>query len=316
MQMSAQIRRAHHQHWRQSLPGLRIAVQVLGFASGLVFSAFTLANAAAAPVPLDATPAALAQSMQGHRVVLLGEVHDNAAQHALRVAALRAWLAQGARPVFALEQFDREHQQDIERARRERPLDPDYLIAQAKGTGAWHWEFYRPYIALALEYDLPIVAVNLSRADAMQVATKGWSAIFDSSTREARKLDALPADFRDKHDHAIAVGHCDLLPADQLPTLARAQMARDLVIAQSIGPYLDRGVVLLAGNGHVRRDIGVRFWLPRTAEASAISIGLLERGNDAAAEAPTNFDAYVITERAERPDPCEALAKQFRHDTP
>ena len=93
-------------------------------------------------------------------------------------------------------------------------------------------------------------------------------------------------------------------------------MARDLVIAQSIGPYLDRGVVLLAGNGHVRRDIGVRFWLPRKAEASAISIGLLERGNDAAAEAPTDFDAYMITERAERPDPCEELAKQFRGGSP
>ena len=49
--------------------------------------------------------------------------------------------------------------------------DADYLIAQAKGAPSWRWELYKPYIALALEYDLPIVAANLARADAMSAAT-------------------------------------------------------------------------------------------------------------------------------------------------
>jgi hypothetical protein len=76
------------------------------------------------------------------------------------------------------------------------------------------------------------------------------------------KLDALPADFRRKHADAIAVGHCNLLRAEELPARARAQIARDIIMAQMIRPYLNRGGVLLAGNGHVRRDIGVPFcWL-------------------------------------------------------
>src|SRR5204863_4366963 len=83
---------------------------------------------AAAPMKIDPTPAALAQAMSGHRVVLLGEVHDNAAQHALRVAALRQLIERGARPAIAFEQFDREHQADIDRARRERARDADYVI--------------------------------------------------------------------------------------------------------------------------------------------------------------------------------------------
>ena len=77
--------------------------------------------AMAAPVKIDPAPAALANAMQGHAVVLLGEVHDNAAQHALRVAALRRLLETGARPAIAFEQLDRERQIDIDRARRERP---------------------------------------------------------------------------------------------------------------------------------------------------------------------------------------------------
>ena len=98
--------------------------------------------ATAAPVKLDSNPTALEQAMQGHRVVLLGEVHDNAAQHTLRVAALRQLVVKGARPAIAFEQFDRERHSDIDRARRERPGDANHLIAQAKGRDEWQWQFY------------------------------------------------------------------------------------------------------------------------------------------------------------------------------
>lgn len=269
------------------------------------------AVATAAPVEVAPNPGALAQAMQGRRVVLLGEVHDNAAQHVLRAAALRQLVAQGARPAIAFEQFDRQRQPDIERARRERPRDADYLIAQAKGRDDWLWESYRTFVALALEYDLPIVAANLSRGDAMQVAIDGWPALFDATARSELRLDALPADFRRKHEDAMAIGHCNLLPADALPARARAQIARDIVMAQLIRPYVDRGVVLLAGNGHIRNDIGVSFWLTANEQRGAISIGVLERDDDGSAPASAaDFDACVITERAERPDPCKELAQR------
>jgi len=264
--------------------------------------------AVAAPIKLDPNPVALEQAMQGHRVLLLGEVHDNPAQHALRAEALRQLVLQGARPAIAFEQFDRERQPDIERARRERPKDADYLIAQAKGRADWQWDFYRPFVALALEYDLPMIAANLSRGDAMRVAIDGWPAVFDVSTRSELRLEALPADFRRKHEDAIAIGHCNLLPAEALPARARAQMARDIVMARSIRPYVDRGVVLLAGNGHVRRDIGVSFWLTADERRSLLGIGMLERDDDGSVpESAGDFDAYVMTERAERADPCAAI---------
>jgi uncharacterized iron-regulated protein len=287
--------------------GLRIAACLLWLAAAAV--------ATAAPVELDPNPGALVQAMQGHRIVLLGEVHDNAVQHALRAAALRQWVVQGVRPAIAFEQFERERQPNIERARRERPADADYLIAQAKGRGDWRWEYYRPFVALALEYNLPIIAAALSRREAMQVANDGWSALFDATTRSALKLDALPADFRRKHEDAIAIGHCNLLLADALPALARAQMARDVVMTLSIRTYVDRGIVLLAGNGHVRRDIGVPFWLPADAARDAISIGILEHDDSSVLESAADFDAYVITERAERDDPCKELAKRLQPAT-
>jgi len=282
----------------------------LGFLLGAL-GLVAAGTCSAAPVEIAPNPGALAQALRDHRSVLLGEVHDNPAMHALRAAALRQWIAQGARPAIALEQFDRERQPDIDRARRERPQDADYVIAQAKGRDDWRWEWYRPYVALALEYDLPIVAANLSRRDAMRVAIDGWPALFDLKAQVELQLAALPADFRRRQEDAIAIGHCNLLPADALPARARAQIARDIVMAQAIRPYVDRGVVLLAGNGHVQRDLGVPFWLTPSERAGTISIGVLERAAEGAPpESAADFDAFVVTAPAERADPCRELAQR------
>jgi hypothetical protein len=96
--------------------------------------------------------------------------------------------------------------------------------------------------------------------------------------------------------------------------MARAQIARDIVMAQSIRPYLARGVVLLAGNGHVQRDIGVLLWLPAETRRNAISIGILERhdGGTGVSDSDGDFDVYVVTERAERLDPCQEIPRRDR----
>ena len=69
-------------------------------------------------------------------VVLLGEVHDNAVQHRLRLEVLRRAFAAGWRPAIAMEQFDRERQGDIDRARAERPGDAQALIERATAPPA------------------------------------------------------------------------------------------------------------------------------------------------------------------------------------
>ncbi len=272
-------------------------------AAGALLAAIAAAPVAGAPVALEAAPDALAAAMRGRRIVVLGEVHDNGAQHALRLSALQALVASGARPALAFEQFDRERQPDIDRARRERPRDADFVIAQGRGAPSWRWEYYRPFVQLALDHDLPIVAANLSRAEAMRLATAGAT----------RNLPDLPAGFVRAHERAIAKGHCDLLPAEALPGMAAAQIARDRALAEAIRPHAARGVVLLTGNGHARTDVGVPFWLTADERAASIAIGVLERDEDPGAiESPAWFDAYVLTARAGRPDPCEDLRKQLR----
>ena len=265
-----------------------------------------LANCAT-PLPLDSDH--LAAELARRPVVLLGEVHDNVVQHRIRADALRRLLDGGARPAIAFEQFDRERQGDIDRARREQAPDgrslADHVIGEARAPkDSWDWARYRPFVELALKYDLPIVAANLSRPAAARVAREGPNAVFSEAERAELALDRFD-DIVAKHERVVQVGHCNMLPPSALPGLARAQIARDAVLAQSLRPYLRRGVILLTGNGHARRDIGVLRHLAAEDQSRAWSIGMLEEGTE---ERTTLFDVAFVSPQQDRPDPCAALA--------
>jgi uncharacterized iron-regulated protein len=272
-----------------------------------------LLAACATPARIDLDTQALTTAMARKPVVLLGEVHDNAAQHAARATALRQLLRDGARPAIAFEQFDRERQADIDRARRESPpageSRADYLVAQASPErSGWNWTFYRPYVELALEYDLPIVAANLSRADATRVANQGYGAVFDAATLAKLNLDAVPPAVLRAQEHAIDEGHCNQLPADAASKLARSQIARDAVLMLAIRPHFDRGLVLLTGNGHARNDIGVPIHLTTAERARTMTIGLLEN-ESAPSEWRARYDVVFITPTQTRPDPCATFKR-------
>ncbi len=237
--------------------------------------------------------------MRSRPIVLLGEVHDNADQHALRAQALRGLLGSGSRPALLMEQFDRERQADIDKAMARPGATADDVIqaAGAQGSG-WAWPLYRPFIALALEYRLPLVAANVSRADARRVSQEGLAATgFDAT---------VPAGIASYLANTILASHCGMLNEAQARRMATAQVARDQFMARLLSEHSARGAVLLAGNGHVRNDVGVPTWLPPTVRQRSVGIGLLENG-DAGAEA---YDHVITTAApAARPDPCEGMRR-------
>jgi uncharacterized iron-regulated protein len=267
-----------------------------------------IAMAACAAVPSQPWQSRLT----GDAIVLLGEVHDNAAQHLQRLDLLRAAFAAGWRPAIAMEQFDVDRQADIDRARRERPRDAQHLIdlattrAGAAGPGqGWDWAFYRPYVNLALEYDVPLLAANLPQAETRRIVRSGLAASFDPGRLTALGLDrAIAPGWQQAQEREIDRGHCGALPAALWPRMAQAQFARDAVMADVVRQHARQGIVLLAGNGHVRRDLGVPRWLG-TDVTRHFTVGLLERDD---ADTPADaFDITLRTERADRPDPCAAF---------
>jgi uncharacterized iron-regulated protein len=266
--------------------------------------------------PVDLSADALAAAMRRAPNVLLGEVHDNAAQHRARAEALRTLLRGGARPALVFEQFDRERQADIDRARKaDLPAGrarADHLIEAGAGVrSGWDWTLYRPFVELALDYDLPIVAANLSRADASRIAKEGFAGVFGAPTIAALGLARVPPDVVAAQEQAVDDGHCGQMPKEWLPRLARAQIARDAVMAQLLRPHLSRGAVLLAGDGHVRNDIGVPRYLSTEERAITLTIGLVESEN-AQGDWRAPYDIAFVTPTQTRADPCAELANRKR----
>lgn len=262
----------------------------------------------ASPQPaLDADR--LAVELARRPVILLGEVHDNKLQHQVRAQALKRHFESGARPALAFEQFDRERQADIERARQDKPANgtslAQYVIDQGRTPrDTWDWDQYRPFIELALQYDVPIVAANLSRSAAGRVAREGTSSVFGDDEQRRLGLDHFEPQLLRAHERIVQAAHCDLLPPSALPGLARAQISRDAVLAASVRPFIAGGVILFTGNGHARRDIGVPRHFPADASQSIWSIGLLEEGSD---DAPELYDAVFIAPPQPRDDPCRLV---------
>jgi uncharacterized iron-regulated protein len=246
---------------------------------------------------MDARQLTLNDALRVKQIVLLGEVHDNPKQHAMRVLAFENLLLEGKRPALLMEQFDREHQAAIDLARKQSPDNLTNLIAAGSpGKQGWNWEFYKPFLALAIKYELPIVAANVSNADAMKAMRGGLAALSISESPNSQLIH--------KQAEEIFNGHCQMMPMAAAKTMVNAQIAKDIVMAQLAMQYQARGAVLLAGNGHVRNDIGIPFWLSPSARENSVSIGLLE------SDAPENlFDVKILTTAPKRDDPCKAFKK-------
>jgi uncharacterized iron-regulated protein len=253
-------------------------------------AASALSGCASAPLP--------AELVLRQPVVLLGEVHDNTAQHALRLRAFEALLASGARPVLAMEQLDRHRQGAIDAALQHTPPpDADAVIAAAEGAKGWLWPQYRPFIALALKYGLPIVAANVPAAEARAVMRDGLAAHGFDAVVPPELLQTLASE--------IEASHCGMIKADTAARMAQAQVARDQFMARVLQANAQRGVVLLAGNGHVRTDLGAPRWLDADTRGRSVAIGMLEEGDDS-----NDYDRRVYTAAQARPDPCEGMRRK------
>lgn len=241
------------------------------------------------------------------RLLLLGEVHDNPAGHAARLDWLRAQLASGWRPAIAMEQFDTDQQPALDAAMRDCPDAACVVARVSPSPSGWNWTFYAPVIALALEYRLPLLAANLSRADASKVVKDGFAAALPADIIARYRLDNLPAEVLAAQENEVRDSHCGALPESLVTPMAKAQIARDVVMAETLRTHADRGVVLIAGNGHVRRDIAVPYWL-RQQGLAAQAVGFLEPSGDARV-----FDAVRRIPTFPRPDPCAGFKAPARN---
>lgn len=233
------------------------------------------------------------------RIFLMGEIHDNAHGHTLRLSQVMALISQGHKPVVAMGQFDRENQAVLDLALN-RCKDPDCVVAEA-GTPGWEWRFYKPFMQLALDKKITLVAANLSHADVRKVMKNGFKAVFSPQTIDAYKLNQIQAQLLNAQNKALQEGHCNMLPVQAIGPMAQGQIARDVWMASVVNSVQNRMVLLIAGNGHVRKDAGVFQWLSAEKQGHTQVLGYVERADKSHA---SWFDQVYVVPEVEREDPC------------
>jgi uncharacterized iron-regulated protein len=266
--------------------------------------------------------AQLAARVGASEVVLVGEIHDNPDHHRLEARLLRAFAAHHPSPSVVFEMLDREQQATVDAALREHPGDADALSRAVgwESTGWPPWPVVRPVFEAAIEVNAALLAGEIRRPSAMRIATQGPAAVDPLLDRTFDLHDPPPPDEQAALRREMAEAHCGLLPEDMLDAMALVQRTRDALLAELVhrGAARGHGALLVAGDGHVRRDRGVPAQLARAYRTASLAIGLLEVQKDLtrpeayagafdARELP--FDVVWFTPRVSDADHCAEIRR-------
>ena len=165
-------------------------------------------------------------------------------------------------------------------------------------NAGWPWAAYGPAVMAAVRAGVPVLGASLPKARLAQ-------AMKDD------ELDArLSAAALLTQQERVRAGHCHLLPESQIAPMTRIQIGRDVAMAQTVAQAMRPGktVLLLAGAGHVARDLGVPLHLPRDLSLRTV---LLQAGaSDQDAEPENRFDQTWPTQTAPAKDYCADLRLQ------
>ncbi|WP_374669861.1 ChaN family lipoprotein [Ramlibacter sp.] len=212
------------------------------------------------------------------RILLLGEQHDAPAHPGLQQARVEALAREGRLAALVLEM--------AEQGRSTRGLGRDageaaVREALAWNDDAWPWARYGAVVMAAVRAGVPVAGANLPMS---ALRARGADVSLDARLSPAA-LATQQAAVRD--------GHCGLLPEARLPAMTRMQIARDIALAETLAAQAAPGrvVLLVAGGGHVRTDIGVPVHLPPSLAVQAEQLPPHDSGRDHCAELRQQWQA-------------------------
>ncbi len=229
--------------------------------------------------------------------MILGEVHDNPHHHAAQAAALAA-----IRPRAVVWEMLTPDQA----ARLPRDLTDAEAVAAAvdwAGSGWPEFGMYHPLFLAAR--DALHLGAGVPRERVRRVFSEPLAEVFGPLAGRFGLDRDLPPDEQAAREAEMQAEHCDALPGHLLPGMVAAQRLRDAELARvALAALADAGppVAIITGNGHARTDRGIPPLIAAQGR-SVLAVGMLE----AAPDSPPPFDLWLVTDPAERDDPCAAF---------
>lgn len=210
------------------------------------------------------TPDQLADRLAAAKILLLGEVHDASAHHAIERWLLRALHQRRAQGGVIMEMYGADAQPRLDRlgawVRDGGRARADTIRDRSGWNRKWDWQAYGPFVTEAMMAGIPVIAGNLpAREEARLLSEKA-----QKPTAGAMQTGRMAGVMQDMHGGALS--------PERQAAMERVQQARDQRMArmleQSAGP-----IMLLAGRFHVLRGEGApRYMSPDARRASRIVI--------------------------------------------
>ena len=253
----------------------------------------------AASTPQAPEPAAVWRQLERllpADALLMGEQHDSPDHQRLQRSVVQVLAERGILAAVALEM--------AEQGRTTTGLPSDASEQQVREAlkwrdASWPWAAYGPVVMAAVRAGVPVLGANLPA----------------SETRNAMQSVAYDGHLTlgkwQKQQELIREGHCGLLPERQIVPMTRVQLARDAAMARTVLAARQAGktVLLIAGNGHVDRELGVPTHLGHDLRVSALVLSP-QRPPGATLDLPP-ADAVWLTPALPPRDYCADLRSQM-----
>lgn len=200
------------------------------------------------------TDARALQRLQGVRIVLVGEHHNNVEHHLAQLRVIRALHRAGKKVAIGMEMFRRDSQQALNQWTSGR-MEERKFVENFNDNWTFGWKLYRPILMYARDHHIPVVGLNVSRKITLQVAYHG----FQSLTPEQKgSLEGIVCDvtqaYRDFVQSAYGAHAHGGMKFEQF---CEAQLVWDSVMAMNAIDYLkkndERIMVVVAGSGHTHK---------------------------------------------------------------
>jgi len=204
----------------------------------------------------------LLDGLDGSRMILVGESHDQMEHHRIQGSLLQELVAQGKEIAVGMEMFEKSSQPILDRWSQGLMTEEEFL-KETKWDLTWRMDYslVKGILDEAKKYRLTLIGLNVQRDLVRKVAEQGMEGLSSEDRAGLPQMDLSDRGHR-AYVASVYKGH-QKGSAKDLEHFYQAQCLWDEGMAETLSEFLrlpeNRGKVVLvfAGSGHVIFDFGI-----------------------------------------------------------
>ncbi|KKM83126.1 hypothetical protein LCGC14_1312600 [marine sediment metagenome] len=206
----------------------------------------------------------LADSLDGARIVYVGEIHSNKESHDVQMQVLKEFYKRyGDNIAIGMEMFKRPYQDVLDKWTVGEISEKDLLSS----TDWWHeWGFdyslYKDILDFTRDNKIPVVALNITRGFQKIISENGLEGLSKEERESLPEIDTTDFYHR-RYLERIMKGHGDTDMSEAFERFYLVQCVWEDIMADSISRYLsspegkDKKLLVFIGGGHIIYHFGV-----------------------------------------------------------